>query len=303
MKRYIKAAVTPISAESEETLLDLASDPTTSQNLLQEIWDNSQRGHTPYFIDDLSHALMCNPSTSTELLCKLYLRSASDYYEAENFIAIPNIPVALLILMADSEFFGIRIFVASNLDTPPEILTRLAKEDSPAIQSAISHNPNTPETVRETLQNQDDFISQVSCDFKAVETLARNPNTAPELLLKIASESHDYMACIFAVRNPNFPSESLMGFCDKYPSSVAQNSNAPADVLSYIFSHYPRDTYVRHCLAENKNTPVKILKRLAKSADYQTRENVGRNPNTPLSTLQQLADAGSYSATQNLNHR
>lgn len=50
-----------------------------------------------------------------------------------------------------------------------------------------------------------------------------------------------------------------------------------------------KDSYVRECVADNKNTPKEVLERLSKDKNKDVRYNVADNPNTSIEVLNRLS--------------
>jgi hypothetical protein len=68
---------------------------------------------------------------------------------------------------------------------------------------------------------------------------------------------------------------------------VAKNPNTPVEVLKELAKD--EDYRVRQEVARNPNTPAEVLKELAKDINYKVRREVARNPNTPGEILLDLA--------------
>ncbi len=70
-------------------------------------------------------------------------------------------------------------------------------------------------------------------------------------------------------------------------SVIAESLNTPISILKILAKD--KDRSIRFCVAKNPNTPINILKILAKDKDSQVRYYVAKNPNTPVSILEKLA--------------
>ena len=70
--------------------------------------------------------------------------------------------------------------------------------------------------------------------------------------------------------------------------NIAQNPNTPVDVLTKLAED--DDKEVRRNTARNPNTPVDVLRGLAKDKHDNVRWDVARNPNTPVDVLRKLAE-------------
>ena len=89
--------------------------------------------------------------------------------------------------------------------------------------------------------------------------LARNPNTPPEILARLANDN-DYYVIQYVAGNPNTPPETLERLAND------------------------EDYGVLYCVAENPNTPQESLKNLAndnnRTVAYYARNN--KNYNNPM---------------------
>jgi hypothetical protein len=83
-------------------------------------------------------------------------------------IDVNTTPENLTILAKDENYY-VRWNVARNPNTPPETLTILATDKEPDVRWYVSQNPNTPPETLTLLANDEDFYVR-SC-------VARNPNT------------------------------------------------------------------------------------------------------------------------------
>lgn len=130
-------------------------------------------------------------------------------------------------------------------------LVRIAKM---LVSEDTSFNPSS--------SNAGDDIESMSKDEKI--NLAKNKNTSPEILEKLA-EDGDVNVRYEVTRNPK----------------------APVNILIKLAED--KDKLVIYAVAENPNTPAEVLKKLAEDRDWFIRWEVASNPNTPVEALRKLA--------------
>ena len=56
----------------------------------------------------------------------------------------PNTPPEILTILARDEYWSVRYGVARNPNTPPEILTILARDENDYVRWGVAQNPNSP---------------------------------------------------------------------------------------------------------------------------------------------------------------
>ncbi len=103
-------------------------------------------------------------------LSKLPLQERKDI--AEN----PNTPPEILTILARDKDWDVRYEVAWNPNTPPEILTILARDESVGVRYGVANNPNTPpEALTILARDKDEYVRGRA---------AENPNYNQEVDLK-----------------------------------------------------------------------------------------------------------------------
>jgi len=137
------------------------------------------------------------------------------------------------------------------------------------------------------------------------ELAAASDKEAPvDVLLFLASLNDDDLNVQLA-ENWNTPSWLLRRFADmseRLRAAVARNYAAPSDLLAEIYTTAgKRDTALRESLGANPNTPLKILRRLARSRDWMIRAKVAQNLSAPVKLLEQLAVDNPMHVAQNPN--
>ena len=73
-----------------------------------------------------------------------------------------------------------RIDLSRNLNTPPNVLDKLADDKDNHVREKVAHNPRTSSQTLDRLANDSSGYIRW--------TVAQNPNTSPDTLLKLAND-------------------------------------------------------------------------------------------------------------------
>ena len=234
----------------------------------------------------------------------------------------PECPAGFLIWASSHPDKKVQLSVAMNAKAPAEALERLRESAHPSVRESVSSAASglaadpemlfreavrerlaalTPEEVQEAWAKRYIGVPQ----FRELSLIAR---------LQVADAENHVMPLAGAVAaNPNLPVllsvqllELLAQFGDpSVRASVAQNPNTPVAVLKALAKD--KKEFVRSSVARNPNTPVAVLEALAKDKGEGVRSSVARNPNTPVALLEALAKDEDWdvrsSVAQNPNTR
>lgn len=220
-----------------------------------------------------------------------------------------NTPSKILAELANNKDLLTRQYVASNPNTPIEILQKLASEfpeeimanpildllilESPqsitAIKMAIAKSPHTSRRMLDDLKSSKDKLVR--------EAIAKNPHTSKNTLHYLWNNEDAYVL-LHIIENPNTSKRTIR------PIAKAGNNNTPPEALARLASDsYNNGSIIRRIIARNPITPKKTLEYL-KNDEWHVRLGVASNPNTPLDTLSELADSSdvniAYEAKRNL---
>jgi hypothetical protein len=78
--------------------------------------------------------------------------------------------------------FGVPLFLAQNPNTPPDILTQLARHEHPSVRGHVAQNPQTPLTVVESLRHDcAAFVREAVQNRLGAEKTALEAPTAPHV--------------------------------------------------------------------------------------------------------------------------
>lgn len=125
--------------------------------------------------------------------------------------------------------------------------------------------------------------------FRATRLAARNPNTPPEDLEKLAASANEYVLGDVA-GNPKLPEATLRKLASHggylVEQGLAHNPHTPQDILTRLAGS--ADEYTRGATAANPNAPVGILAALSNDVKPHVRWSVAQNPSTPRTTVEVL---------------
>jgi hypothetical protein len=226
--------------------------------------------------------------------------------------------------------------VASNPDTPPEILKQLSKHNNDSIKEVVAKNPNTPP---ETLSKLSKYeagrkVGGVMLISTIAYAVAKNPNTPEKDLIRLSQNSNYAIA---VASNPNTPLEMLTNFSNSKDfwilDGVVSNPNTPLEILIKIFKKearkrninagiyisfirnpnvslgllkqiyaltiFNRDVLLKlHAhIAMNPNLDQNLFDLLSKSRSQTVRYQLAKNPNTPQKILSKLSKSKNTSVS------
>ena len=179
MKIYIKAAVTDTNKEPLEDRQDIALDPNTPIDVLEQLSNDRDTSvllclicnpHLPDYLVDkilsddrwtfLEQVASCL-STPPEILARLseHKHPLVRCKVAWNW----NTPADTLIKLSEDENAGIRWEVGGNKNTPLNILKKLSKDPNSTCRGQVAENPSTPkEILRELMQDSEEFVRMLA---------------------------------------------------------------------------------------------------------------------------------------------
>ena len=217
MKRYIRSAVVPVSDEDWKVQIDIAMNPRTRADVLDEI------ARQNYDAITVLQFVIGNPNTSESTLS--WLAGNSIPYVRELVACRQDLPSSVLATLADDPVWQVRSSVAENPNTSIRTLGKLAKDTEFSVKARVAKNPaaspsilikmtkddfelgfralanpNCPHEVPEILSN--DHIPRIR------EDLARDPDTPADILAKLASDEN-FDVRLGVASNKNTPIEAL----------------------------------------------------------------------------------------------
>ncbi len=168
MKIYIKATVSDISSEPLESRQDIAIDPDTSVEVLEQLATDPD--------DAVRLCILVNPNTPQAIVDSIL--DSGDQNFLEKVASCVSIDSDILNKLALHDQARIRSYVAWNSNTSPETLAMLANDKNAGVVREVASNRNTPEA---TLAN----LFETTHESGILYRIASNPGTSRQVLQKL----------------------------------------------------------------------------------------------------------------------
>lgn len=193
------------------------------------------------------------------------------------------------ILLACSDQ-SVIVAVSENIDAPDgaraKALEKLAASDDHSVKLSVARNKLTPPQVLDVLGK--------STDVTVMEAVAYNSSTPPATLRSLAQSPNPCLQCGVA-GNIAAPTEALHSLAkckdpiwgESIRNSVAGNPSAPPVALDILVKD--KEWQTRAMIAGNPSASQVLLALLASDKEYSVREAVARNPKTAKSVLKVLS--------------
>jgi Leucine rich repeat variant len=204
-----------------------------------------------------------------------------------------NLPLATLLQLADDPSSKVRsqlIHQQFNRSTPIEILAKLAQDPDSNIKMNIARNVNTPPEILAQLAFAEDPGGWIS------SSLVNNQNTSVETLEYLGVERH-----VVNAHNKKTPPNALAAQVDyaltmydaeknrifEFLLRDLEGSQMPASSLVKLATNY--ESWIRARVASHRNTPAATLEQLSNDKSYEPiLWGIARNPNSPPALLEKL---------------
>ena len=191
--------------------------------------------------------------------------------------------VQVLTELAMVDDFDVVVAVASNPNTPSDVLGQLALDECEAVRIAVAKNPSTPADALDLLVNDSNW--NVSSEVLS------NPSMSKDTLLRLSSSKR---LSGLMLHNPNLPDKVLQHAVSDIEQlgayaaeGIIQNDRTPIEVLEQ-FSKSP-SLSIRAAVAKCDRTPKGVLTTLSMDNEYSVRIAIAGNPNTPKGVLATMA--------------
>lgn len=175
--------------------------------------------------------------------------------------------------------------MASNISAEGKMLEDLAREKNWQVRLEVAKNPNTPETILEYLARDSEFWVRLE--------VAHNPNTPGRILEELVMDDYSQLRSLISEKTdpPASLIADILGPEAEFwiAVEVAQNPNTPVSLLERLAKH--NQAGVRESVAKNYNLTASLIKQLAEDEDFKVICNLALNPNTPASILEKFARA------------
>lgn len=187
--------------------------------------------------------------------------------------------------LAQHHHFSVRLAVAHNPNVPLEILEQLVCDRHLEVShQALKH----PHTTLDLLNGNSEFNKAKNWRLRVM--IARNLQTSLDVLLQLAEDDSAFVR--YAVsRNPKTPHDIAVQACNPdYFQQLLQagaTGNNQRQLERLSASHSVK---LRMAVANNPNTPRRVMEVLLVDCCYQVRRELARNQKAPESILKVLAD-------------
>ena len=236
--------------------------------------------------------LVSNPNTPIRILKQLAQDKSKSVAKAvlDNANAPEEFRITMLKQFAPSlaspvygTYWRSRKSIANSINSILH-LKELAKTKDPVVLIGVASNPNTPVEILEQLNNS----GQWDVDLR----LAANPNTPVEILKHLAEENDTLLNDALAA-NPNTPVEILKHLAEKNDTwlnyDLADNPNATLSVLERITPEAD-DFHVMRRVSEHQNASQKLRIRLAVHIGPKPAGSINEEDNTWVATNPYIPD-------------
>jgi Leucine rich repeat variant len=208
--------------------------------------------------------------------------------------------------LADTYNGVVRKLVASNPNTPPDLLIELFIEHphqvlkNPVIELLLLENPDFFKQLYQTnpyIFNEDTLPSlfldwAVNCSDEGIrKAIASNENAPEYCLVKLAQDTNVDVRCSVAEnQRTNTDTLKQLAFDNnkKVRLAVAENSNTPGCALLLLAAD--KSYEVRSKVAAHTKTPSDVLEKLIQDTNGIVRFGAAKNPNTPQCLVNKLLE-------------
>lgn len=129
-----------------------------------------------------------NESVSKSRTSPTFITSEFDALHVRRVVASnPNTPRQVLERLAAEESAVIRRHVALNPKTPIETLRRLAEDSETDVRLAVAENVHTPQDILTVLSGDEDMDVRYG--------VAENPHMPEEILVELSQDDNPYIRC------------------------------------------------------------------------------------------------------------
>lgn len=213
--------------------------------------------------EEVRQAAWNNPRTPPDWL--------EQYRQAETLD--PQLDTAFLRFLAAQQAWG-RALAAQHPATPLEVLQALQKDEDWSVRQALARNPALPaEMLTQMAQDADRDVRLA---------VAQHPHAPPEALQGLLQDPDEEVR-LAALRNPSLPATTLaahrvrLGLQASRSRFVLNRAVAlawpgiPPLELAKVRHWAAPEWLVRYAVAQNPNTPVEVLERLAQDGNRLVR--------------------------------
>ena len=202
----------------------------------------------------------------------------------------PFVEPSRIARVSGSEEWLVRAAAARNKGTPPNIISKLAKDAHPLVRALAlqtqSSKPVTKSKRNVSVRfNRQRVWNEIRTHFQYADRPvhffllqdARTPRTISSRILELQ---------VAGIKNLGWR-DRLDLASSALTELPSQYREAPGVLLKALAKD--KNSEVKQYVAKNPNTPVTSLEALAQDEKYDVRRSVAENPNTPVALLEALA--------------
>lgn len=138
MKRYISAAIRPISEEPDDVRQSLAQSDRLGVYDLTTLSEDSDLTVVGF--------VAANPKTPHDILYKL--ATGNNVWLRTRLCSNPNLPEDVALVLADDPDERVRENLAKHPNLPVSVISKLASDSDERVLTALALNSNTPDYIR-----------------------------------------------------------------------------------------------------------------------------------------------------------
>jgi len=280
--------------------------PDVSPDVINLLADNPDQ--------ELVHSIASNKRSPAEALDKIVTIALKkhNYHLANAAANSTNMRPETLRMLTGSLPANYMHVVASNPNTPADVLLDMSRGDNVYSLRGLVYNPNLSTEMIDNILNY-----RNPSEIPTIDMLLDKPNITSEQVLKIFKMGGvlsdralknpklpmDVLLDMLdkpivwrtrqAYLNPNVPIETLTRFMDSpendaYKAEMLQNPSMPAHILHRWFDTGDRDTAFLVFLLRNPNLPEDLMLKIAKKAPADYRADLAAHPRVTDAILQML---------------
>ena len=251
---------------------------------------------TPY----IHGCLAMNPSIPMDLL--ITLASSADFEVRIAALESERLPLEVatnvLAWLAHTTVYDAQKYAATHRATPPELLTQIAVENMALLGMTCAARRGYVKAHRHDGKSYDDSDWQYDHGGVLI-AMASNPNCPASTLEQLAHSDFVWVR-IGVAKSPLTPQALL--------AELAVDTNAvhrvlPDEMLERDNNRMRQQGMLQAAVAANANCPAPVLQQLARSMHAGVRAAVAKNPSTPQSALTLLTTDKEYNVRMALSER
>ena len=194
----------------------------------------------------------------------------------------PFVEPSRIARVSGSEEWLVRAAAARNKGTPPNIISKLAKDAHPLVRALALQSQSPEPSTKSKRSASASFNRQRVWNEIRAFLKGTSGKMVQDLLLKNARTPRSILSQIWKLREAEIKKYKI-----DEREEFATDPSAPASLLKVLIKD--QNWYVRMSVSGNPSTPVSLLEELSKDKDEDVREAVASNSSTPVSLLEVLA--------------